>query len=189
MGRRLGGGRPRRLGPGFALDVWQDPASGDEWVYVGEGNPQSDDPAYAPIRRVRLDRLERQEVVWQGPAISENHFQLSRDGLKAAGQFPWPVCGMADLASQRWTRTGEGCWTSMAPDDSYRMWIFDGAHRNFTVVDGSRRWTVRANGAEPMRGFEVYHPRWSNDPRVLAITGAIPPGRCRGAHSRGRHAC
>jgi hypothetical protein len=166
----------RRLARGFALDVWRDPETGVEWAYIGEGDPRADDPAYAPIRRVQIDRPEVSEVVWTGPPASENHFQVSSDGRRAGGQFPWPFCGVADLGAGQWTRMGDGCWTSIAPDDSYRLWIFDGAHRNLTIVDGDERWVVPANTAPGIEGLEVYHPRWSNDVRFLAVTGPYRVG-------------
>lgn len=166
----------RRLARGLALDVWRDPETGVEWAYVGEGDARADDPAYAPIRRVRIDRPEVSEVVWTGPPASENHFQISRDGRRAGGQFPWPFCGVADLVARRWTRIGDGCWTSIAPDDSYRLWIFDGAHRNLTIVEGEQRWMVPVNTAPGIDGLEVYHPRWSNDVRFLAVTGPYRVG-------------
>lgn len=166
----------RRLARGFALDVWRDPETGVEWAYIGEGDPRADDPAYAPIRRVQIDRPDISEIVWTAPPASENHFQVSRDGRRAGGQFPWPLCGLADLAARRWTRMGDGCWTSIAPDDSYRVWIFDGAHRNLTIVDGGTRWTVPVNTAPGVEGLEVYHPRWSNDVRFLVVTGPYRVG-------------
>jgi hypothetical protein len=166
----------RRLARGFALDVWRDPESDIEWAYIGEGDPRADDPAYAPIRRVRIDRPDVSEVVWTAPPASENHFQLSRDGRRAGGQFPWPFCGVADLAARRWTRMGDGCWTSIAPDDSYRLWIFDGAHRSLTIVDGEERWVVPVNTAPGVEGLEVYHPRWSSDVRFFVVTGPYRVG-------------
>lgn len=166
----------RRLARGFALDVWRDPMAGVEWAYIGEGDSRADDPAYAPIRRVQIDRPEVSEVVWTTPPASENHFQVSGDGRRAGGQFPWPFCGIADLAARQWTRMGDGCWTSIAPDDSYRLWIFDGAHRNLTIVDGDARWMVPVNRAPGIDGLEVYHPRWSNDVRFLAVTGPYRAG-------------
>jgi hypothetical protein len=52
-------------------------------------------------------------------------------------------------------------------------WIFDGAHRNLTLVNVEKetKWQVKINGFPGIDGHEVYNPRWSNHPRVMALTG------------------
>ena len=57
-------------------------------------------------------------------------------------------------------------------------WIFDGSHRNLTIFDlqNNKRWQVNINGAPGIDGYEVYHPRWSNDPRIMAMTGPYKVG-------------
>lgn len=80
---------------------------------------------------------------------------------------------MADLGAGELTLTGAGCWTSMAPDNSYRMWIFDGAHKNVALKsrDGGQSRQVALHTAPGVDGYEVYHPRWSNHVRFIALTG------------------
>ncbi|MGH9462564.1 MAG: hypothetical protein ACRD1X_15220, partial [Vicinamibacteria bacterium] len=59
------------------------------------------------------------------------------------------------------------------------LWIFDGAHRNLTIVDSDNRkerWKVSIHSAPGIDGYEIYHPRWSNHPRFLAITGPYTVG-------------
>lgn len=167
----------RRLVEGFGLAVWRDP-EGAEWVYVGTRYDDSEFPPYAPVHRLRIDGPEVRELVWQSPPVAEDNFQLSADGRRASGAFPWPYCGVADLASGTWQQRAEGCWASLAPDNSYILWVFDGAHRNVTLFDpnADRRHRVNVNGAPGMNGSEVYHPRWSNHPRFLAVTGPYTVG-------------
>ena len=57
-------------------------------------------------------------------------------------------------------------------------WIFDGSHRNLTIVDleNEKKWQVNISGAPGIGGHEVYHPRWSNDPRIMAMTGPYKVG-------------
>ena len=66
----------------------------------------------------------------------------------------------------------------MANAERPMMWYFDGSHRNVTMVDLSteERWTVNISGAPGIDGFEVWHPRWSNHPRVLVVTGPYTVG-------------
>jgi hypothetical protein len=66
----------------------------------------------------------------------------------------------------------------MAPDNSSLTWIFDGAHRNlfFHSPLHNREWKVRINDAPGVDGYEVYHPRWANRFRFLAMTGPYKSG-------------
>ena len=45
-----------------------------------------------------------------------------------------------------------------------------------TDAEEDRRWTVNINGAPGIDGFEVWHPRWSNHPRFLTMTGPYAVG-------------
>ncbi|MDP2989016.1 MAG: hypothetical protein Q8O57_00420, partial [Kiritimatiellota bacterium] len=100
------------------------------------------------------------------------------DGRRSSGQFPWPVCGILELPNGAAKKFGDGCWPSLAPDNSYRLWIFDGAHRNLTLFDSAtgRSWVVNINRAPGIGGFEVYHPRWSSHPRFMTMTGPYTVG-------------
>jgi hypothetical protein len=40
----------------------------------------------------------------------------------------------------------------------------------------AQRWTLGINDAPGTEGYEIYHPRWSNNPRFLAITGPYTVG-------------
>ncbi|HXV62390.1 MAG TPA: hypothetical protein VEK15_16935, partial [Vicinamibacteria bacterium] len=168
----------RRLVSGFALAVWKDPRDGREWVYVGSEQAGRNPPAYRVITRHLLNEPSVAERVWAGERVSGNTFQLSRDGRFAGGLFPWPRAGVANLEAGTWHELGEGCWTGFSQDDSHLLWIFDGSHRNLTLVDagGERRWRVTINTAPGIDGFEVYHPRWTNHPRFLVVTGPYTVG-------------
>ncbi len=167
------GGSAQRLAPGFALDVWTDPANGATWVYLADwvGKPESF--RLRNIRRLRLDEPQSEEVVWKETQISPDNFQLSASGRQAAGEFPWPAGGVADLVTGQWTRRATGCWASMAPDDSGVSWVFDGPHRNLQMFAPGieRGWSVPVNTAPEVGGHEVFHPRWSNHTEYLALTG------------------
>jgi len=105
--------------------------------------------------------------------VDADNFQLSADGTRAAGLFPWPDGGVADLEAGTWQRHGRGCWASMCPDNSYRFWIFDGAHRHVILhaPGGAAPALVSINTAPELRDAEVYHPRWTNSPRHFVVTG------------------
>ena len=168
----------RRLTDGFALEVWQDPATGVEWVYSGLDEANTRATSYHTIRRHRLDEPSDGELVWDEAPVSEDNFQLSFDGRQTSGLFPWPHVGLADLINHEWTKLGEGCWTGLAPHGPELAWYFDGSHRNLTLVEltSDARWQVPINAAPGIDGYEVYHPRWSNHPRFLTMTGPYTMG-------------
>ncbi len=174
------GGSPHRLGSGYAAAVWQDPDTAITWVYLADNGQEGWDRHNATaLDRVRIDDPAVRERVWDRAPFTFDNLQLSADGTRASAQFPHPRAGYADFVTQSWTPLGRGCWTSMAPDNSYRVWIFDGPHRNITLhdpLDGSS-WRVPINTAPGMDGFEIYHPRWSNHPLFLVLTGPYKQGR------------
>ena len=166
----------RVLRAGGASDLWTD-ADGRVWVYGQEqnGNPNS------PVIRFPLDDPSTTEMVWSATPVqtlSAGAFQVSRDGKRAAGTFPWPNSGVAELPNVAWRKHRDGCWPSMAPDNSYLSWTFDGPHRNlFMTRPGEERtWKVPVSTAPGVDGYEVYHPRWSNHVRFLAMTGPYRMG-------------
>ena len=116
----------RTLAAGFALAVWQNPADGSEWVYVGTDNTQTD---FATVTRFPIDAPDKRERVWNASLVSADTFQVSADGRHAAGLFPWPHAGIADLRAGTVKNLGEGCWTSLTRARGPLLWYFDGSHR------------------------------------------------------------
>jgi len=168
----------REIVPGFALAVWMNLLDGREWVYFGEENWGPDRDHTTAVYRIPLDGSGSRELVWDRTPVLVVGFQLSADGRMASGNFPWPDGGVAQLPNQSWTRLGNGCWTSLAPDNSYRFWLMDDSHRNLYMTDrsGENGRTININNAPGIDGWEVYHPRWSNHPRIMAMTGPYKVG-------------
>jgi hypothetical protein len=162
----------RRIGAGYAVEVWTDP-DGKSWVYLCNQVGAIDSINFKSLKRVPLAGRGRPEVVWDKGEISPDNFQLSADGTHAGGEFPWPHGGVFDVAAKTWRKCADGCWASMAPDNSYLSWVFDGPHRNIYLYppNGVAGWKVPLNTAPETEGFEVFHPRWSNHVRYLAATG------------------
>lgn len=166
----------RAVTDGFALAVWEDPLNSNVWIYAGMA--AGNNTALRNIRRHRLDQPHINEPVWDKTLVEIDNFQLSANGRLAGANFPWPVCGVLELPNGATKKLGDGCWPSLAPDNSYRFWLFDGAHRNLTLCDPltDRRWVVNINHAPGIGGFEVYHPRWSSHPRFMTMTGPYAVG-------------
>jgi len=181
------GSNARRLTKGFALAVWQDPADGREWVYVGLDRHRD---TFRAVRRVRVDDPATSELVWNRTAVSPDSFQLSADGRLAGGLFPWPEAGVAELPNRSWRRLGEGCWTALTDVGTPLFWLLDGAHRNLTMVDleAGSRWAVSIVGAPGFANAEAYHPRWTNHPRFFAVTGPYNQGGQNQVRSGGAQA-
>ena len=171
------GSNLREITAGWAADVWLEPATGVEWVYVRTGSGNA-----TPIVRYQIDKPDVREPVWDKTPVDIDSFQLSADGTRAAGMFPWPESGVAELPGKTLKIYGKGCWTALAPDNSCRFWHLDGSHRNLILFDagGANKRTVPISNAFGIDGCEVYHPRWSNNARIITLTGpyrgGIPAG-------------
>jgi len=165
----------RKLAPGFALAVWENPVDESEWVYIGTDNIKHD---FKTVTRFPIDAPDKREPVWNASLVSMDTFQVSADGRFAGGLFPWPHAGIADLKKGTVTRLGDGCWPGLTRARGPLFWYFDGAHRNLTMVDvaAESRWMVNINSAPGFDGAEVYHPRWTNHPRFMTISGPYNQG-------------
>lgn len=175
----------RTIGGGHALDLWENPADGSEWVYVGTDNKEYN---YATVTRFPIDAPDRRELVWNKSLVATDTFQVSADGRYAGGQFPWPEAGVAELPNGRLKKLGEGCWTALNNSRGPLFWYFDGAHRNLTMVDvdTDARWMVNINHAPGFNGAEVFHPRWTNHVRFLVISGPYNQGGANQARTGGK---
>ena len=165
----------RELAAGYASDIWRDPETKVDWVYaVRDFTPSSAGAIEGKILvRFQLHDPAVEETVWKRTPLNPDNIQLSRDGTRASGQFPWPTGGYRDLENGEWEKLVHGCWTSYAPDNSHVAWVFDGAHRNLSLFSTrtEKKWKVKLTSAPGTEGKELYHPRWTNHPRMLALTG------------------
>jgi hypothetical protein len=177
----------RSLGRGFALAVWANPADGREWVYVGTENKKGQEYDFATVSRMPIDEPHTREIVWNKTLVSGDTFQVSADGRYAGGLFPWPAAGVAELPNGNLRKLGDGCWTAMSSVRGPVMWYFDGSHRNLTLVDirSDKRWNVNINRVPGFGNDEVYHPRWTNHPRFLAMSGPYNLGGANQVRSGG----
>lgn len=181
-----GSGR-RQLADGAVLAVWEQPATGRDWVYVGTDNTPRTPGDFRTVSRFSIDQPDARELVWNKTPVSGDTFQVSADGRTAGGLFPWPHAGVAELPNGDLRTFGEGCWTAFRDAGVGLFWYFDGSHRNVTIVDrtADRRWMVALNEAPGFNGAEVYHPRWANHPRFLGISGPYNQGGVNQVRSGG----
>lgn len=168
------GGAGKELGKGFAVDLWQDPVSKKIWVYAVNLIPTDRSSMFADkLERFPIDAPEKRELVWKKTKISIDNIQLSRDGKRTSCLFPWPDAGVIDLEKKEYWKNQHGCWPALSPDNSYVAWVFDGSHRSVHLFAdrGKKLSVVPINKGPGMEGAEMYHPRWSNDVRLMTLTG------------------
>ena len=169
----------RELFGGVGLAVWRDPRDGREWIYYGSEEGTNGEEHCPAVYRTLLDSPGLGELVWNRTRVSVNSFQLSADGRMGGGLFPWPDGGVAQLPNQSMKVYAKGCWTSFTSvQGKHFFWIFDGSHRNLTLVnlENEKKWQINISSAPGIRGHEVYHPKWSYDPRIMAMTGPYKVG-------------
>jgi hypothetical protein len=67
----------------------------------------------------------------------------------------------------------------MAPDNSYRMWVFDGDHRRVKLfnLEGEKIATIDVHECEGVDGWEIYFPRWSNHLQYITVAGPFSDNR------------
>jgi len=168
------GSKSKKLGEGYAVDVWRDPETGIDWVYAAVLGTTNRASLYADkLERFPIDQPKRRELVWDKTRLSTENIQLSQDGKRASALFPWPDAGVIDLENDDNVINSIGCWPALAPDNSYKSWVFDGAHKNLRMFDaeGEKLGQVAINNGPEMGGHEVYHPRWSNHVEFMTVTG------------------
>jgi hypothetical protein len=184
------GSGKRELTKGFALAVWVETANGRDWVYVGTDNTPKAAWDFHTVTRFPVDAPTERQLVWNKTLVSGDTFQVSGDGRTAGGLFPWPKSGVASLPNGDLKIFGEGCWTAFRDAGAGLFWYFDGSHRNVTIVDRAtdKRWNVALNRAPGFENPEVYHPRWANHPRFVAISGPYNKGGPNQVRSGGAQA-
>lgn len=169
------GGAPIEVASGYATTLWVDPATHIEWVYAVRGIKPS--PLVAlegtSLVRFQLAKPAEEQVVWSDTAVSPDNIQLSRDGLRASGLTPWPAAGLFLFEEEKdFHKLAEGSWASLAPDNSYTFFVLDDVTQSLKVFDENELpWTVPLTTTPDLAKGEVYHPRWTNHPRFLTLTG------------------
>lgn len=172
------GGEVKRLGAGMAVAVWKD-ADGAEFVYALNALQTSRRPGLTGdmLVRFRAATPDDREIMWTESPLGVDNFQLSRDGTRAAGLFPWPQAGLADMNERTFSPLAQGSFPMLAPDDSYAVGVLDADRRRLRIfVPGVEPgWDLLPAQSLPAQGGEVNHVRWTNDPLHITLSG--PPAK------------
>ncbi len=164
--------KPRTLCQGWVMHAWRDPKTGVEWLYLNRP-PADGQPAV--LVRQRLDDPKKFEPVFD-ESVYATGAGISADGTRMSGMFPWPKCGVANLVDKSWKLYQQGCWSNLAPDNSYRSFVFNGDHRYVHMFDkdGENKREVRMDSMPGVdNGTDVYAPRWTNDARFFVVSGPL----------------
>lgn len=168
-------GAARSLGAGMAADLWRDPVDGREFVYAAEHLTDGPSGRLTGEKLLRFspDKPDEREIIWTATTFGTEQFQLSRDGRRAAGVFPFPKAALADLTTQTFTPLAAGAWPAGASDDSYAAAVLDGSRRRlrFFAPNLDPGWELTFMGAPGWQDGGLLHPRWSNDPGLMVFTG------------------
>jgi hypothetical protein len=126
-------------GPGnTVLAVWRDPNTNRDWVYVnstGDQGEKWDEPKGGAIYRFPADEPEAREL-FRDRTSSHFFLMFSADGTRACFEPSWSNIGQLKLAfnddgtvdqdESEYKRIAGGCFPSMAPDHSYRLFTLGG---------------------------------------------------------------
>ena len=164
-----------RFARGRALETWQNPETGRHWVLIGDA--QAEHPRlHSAVSRHRVHNANISETVCDDFVINENNFQLSKSGRFASADVKDTGNGIIDLEKSVFHKKGGGCWPSIAPDDSRRFWRMSHGHRELIMHGPEGNHKMDLSCAPGIDGHEVFHPRWSNHPRFLVISGPYKEG-------------
>ena len=170
-------------GPGNnLLAVWKDPKSEQEWVYVNEAGDKAEawNVPTGAVSRFPVDKPEARELFWDRTS-SHMYLMFSADGTRACFEPSWANIGQLALAygpdgkvnqdKSMFKTFGGGCFPSLAPDNSYRLFRLEGDHRAITMHDadgGNARKIATAEmpGVKEVNG-QTWLTRWSTHPRFM----------------------
>ena len=180
------GGAPRAVGAGTVQSTRHDPARGDlAYLWRGASKKGAASPD-AGLWEVPIDpgpKAGEAKRLFSTPPLTDwRGFSVSADGTRGGGVVLDPQIGIVELATGDMKVISGGCYASLAPDNSYRLFHFGGGHRAVRLFegDGSGRRELSVCGIPTVTrvpdvevtGMSFLHPRWSvNHPRFLIMTG------------------
>lgn len=166
------------------LAVWQDPKTRKVWVYVNDSGDKGESwnvPA-GKIYRFPADKPDARELFWDRTS-SHIYLMFSADGTRACFEPSWANIGQLTLVfdsqgkvdqdKSKYKTYGGGCFPSMAPDNSYRLFRLDGDHRSVSMSDAEnanpRKVKIDGMLTEAQKGRNCWLTRWSTHPRFITL--------------------
>ncbi len=176
-------------GPGNnLLAVWTDPKTKKTWVYVNDSGDRGEnwDVPAGKIFRFPIDKAAARELYWERTS-SHAYLMFSADGTRACLEPNWGNIGQLKLAftaegkvdqdKSEFKGFGGGCFPSMAPDNSYRIFRLDGDHSSITLCDADNANQRKVAMLEMLKVRNLpgncWLTRWSTHPRYITC---VAPG-------------
>lgn len=175
-------------GPGnHVLAVWTDPKTKRTWVYVNEKDDNNEAWNVAkggPVKRFPVDKPTERELFWDR-TTSHLYLMLSEDGTRACFEPSWANIGQmnivygadgkVDQEKSVYKTIGGGCFPSIAPDNSYRLFRLDGGHKkiDMTDADGTNKRSINMTEMPGVgdKGKQIWLTRWGTHPRYMSLMG------------------
>lgn len=178
----------RRLVQGICSDAWIHPATGQEWIVVRSGG----DSTGGRVTRYRLADPTDSLLLWNESPSGDhymNWWQISADGTLAVDFLPWyrafaVLQGGLQTNGER-IGLSRGCWSSLAPDNSYYWFNFPSSgpagHSSLSIfrrLDAVEEHVLLDAGPLPEGSRnEFYHPKFaSKGARFLVLTAGYLEG-------------
>lgn len=186
-----GSSRTELVGSGICNEVWTHPQTGEEWAFVRTGGESTSGDLY----RYLISDPSQRVLVWNGSNVGISWLswiETSADGTMAVDFLPWDKAyvlwngGLADNVSRSGS-ISSGCWSSVAPDNSYIWFHLVGTHDKLNVFreDQSVKSGLAFNMTRPSgyTSSETYHPRFaSKGPRFLTCTAGYQTNQTYGGN-------
>jgi hypothetical protein len=177
----------RILADGFAAAVWHDPEAKEDWICAAPS------AAGENLFRFLLRDPERRQLIWDKAPIDPHTLQLSRDGKIFAAVFFGRDFGIADIAGGWWRKQMSQQNALLAPDNSYVSAMLDGTRRRlriyrpdcgaheafFVPFNPPITWQLELPSQPALSGRDLTGMRWTNHPRLLAVTTSAPGSPAR----------
>jgi hypothetical protein len=165
------------------LAVWTDPKTKRTWVYVnssGDNNEAWNQAKGGAIQRFAIDKPTERELFWDRTS-THIYLMFSGDGTRACFEPSWANIGQLKLAftddgkvdqdKSEYKSYGGGCFPSIAPDNSYRLFRLDGDHTKITMSDADNGNPRKVDVMGAMFGAKgnTWLTRWSTDPDFISL--------------------
>jgi len=168
------------------IAVWTDPKVNRTWIYVNDVGDKNEawNVAAGPIYRFPADKPAERELFWDRTS-SHLYLMFSEDGTRACFEPSWANIGQLsvvygddgkiDQDNSVYKTIGGGCFPSMAPDNSYRLFRLDGGHKkiDMTDADGTNPRSISVIDMPGVgdQGKQIWLTRWGTHPRYMSLMG------------------
>lgn len=180
-------------GPGNSvMAIWTDPKTKRDWIYVNDcgDNGEAWNAPAGKIYRFPVDKPEARELFWDRTS-SHMYLMFSADGTRACFEPSWSnigelkvvydAQGKCDQEKSVYKTFGGGCFPSMAPDNSYRLFRLEGDHKAISLCDADNKKVRKVDVTGSLTrsqikdGKNTWLTRWSTDPSFISLVAPAGP--------------